>query len=118
MGDAGTVQLLGDDWAPEGWELWRNDEASWRIYPDPDPQWHWTEGLRHLVDCVESGRRPITRPEHARHALEIMLAAQAAGRDGAAREIESDFPELVYDDAWIEAEAVRRRHDHRSHDGL
>ena len=117
-GDAGTVQLLGDDWAPEGWELWRNDEDSWRVYPETDPQWQWTEGLRHLVDCVESGRKPLTLPEHAYHALEIMLAAQAAGRDGSARAIESSFPEVVYNDDWVEAEAAYRAHDRRSHDGL
>ena len=34
----------------------------------------------------------MIRPEHAYHALEIMLAAQAAGADGRAREIASDFP--------------------------
>ena len=95
-GSEGTIQLFGDDWAPEGWELWRNEEASWRCFPESDPHWQWTEGLRHLVDCVESGRPTITRPEHAYHALEIMLAAQAAGRDGVAREIESDFPDPVY----------------------
>ena len=78
-GSEGTIQLLGDDWAPEGWELWRNEEASWRLFPESDPHWQWTEGLRHLVDCVESGRPTVTRPEHAYHALEIMLAAQAAG---------------------------------------
>ena len=32
------------------------------------------------------------RPEHAYHALEIMLAAKAAAADGRAREIASDFP--------------------------
>ena len=55
-GSEGTIQLFGDDWAPEGWELWRNEEASWRRYPESDPHWQWTEGLRHLVDCVESDR--------------------------------------------------------------
>jgi hypothetical protein len=34
----------------------------------------------------------VTRPEHAHHALEIMLAAQAAGADGRARAIASPFP--------------------------
>lgn len=96
-GSEGTAQLLGDDWAPEGWELWRNAEGYWRLNSESDPQWQWTEGLRHLVDCVERGLPTITRPEHAYHALEIMLAAQAAGRDGVAREITSDFPEPVYD---------------------
>jgi predicted dehydrogenase len=117
-GSRGTAQLLGDDWAPEGWELWSNAEGAWRVYPESDPHWQWTEGLRHLVDCVERGRQPVTRPEHAFHALEIMLAAQAAGRDGVAREIESGFPEPDYDEGWLAAEADRYAHDRRSHDGL
>jgi predicted dehydrogenase len=117
-GDDRTIQLLGDDWAPEGWELWRNDEGAWRLHPESDPHWQWTDGLRHLVDCVETGRPTITRPEHAYHALEIMLAAQASGREGVARTIESDFPELVYDAEWVAAEAAHRAHDRRSHDGL
>ncbi len=117
-GSEGTIQLLGDDWAPEGWELWRNEDGCWRLFPETDPHWQWTEGLRHLVDCVESGRTPVNRPEHAYHALEVVLGAQAAGRDGVARTIESDFPEPVHDDAWVEAEAERHAHDRRSHSGL
>jgi predicted dehydrogenase len=117
-GESGTIQLLGDDWAPEGWELWRNDEGAWRIHPESDAGWSWTEGLRHLVDCIERGRPTVTRPEHAYHALEIMLAAQAAGRDGTARAIESGFPAVVYDEDWAASEEERRAHDRRSHDGL
>ena len=45
------------------------------------------------MECLETGAQPVTRPEHAYHALEIALAAQAAGADGRAREISSDFPE-------------------------
>jgi predicted dehydrogenase len=102
-GTHGVLQMLGDDWAPEGYELWRNtqraspagtgDGATWELHPESDPTWSWTEGLRHLVECLETGTEPVTRPEHAYHALEIMLAAQAAGRDGRAREISSDFPD-------------------------
>jgi predicted dehydrogenase len=117
-GSKGTAQLLGDDWAPEGWELWRNEEGAWRVFPESDPHWQWTEGLRHLVDCVESESPTVTRPEHAFHALEIMLAAQAAARDGVAREIASSFPEPVYGEEWLAAEADRYAHDRRSHDGL
>ena len=117
-GDEGTLQLLGDDWAPEGWELWRNDEGVWRVHPESDPHWQWTEGLRQLVDCIETGRPTITCPQHAYHALEIMLAAQAAGRDGVARAIESDFPALVYHETRVEAEAAHRAHDRRHHHGL
>ncbi len=117
-GSEGTVQLLGDDWAPEGWELWRNSDGAWHVFPEPDPHWQWTEGLRHLVDCVEAGRPTVTRPEHAYHALEVMLAAQAAGRDGVARTIESGFPDPVYDASFSEHDAERLAHDRRSHDGL
>jgi predicted dehydrogenase len=117
-GSEGTIHLLGDDWAPEGWELWRNADGSWRVFPESDPHWQWTEGLRHLVDCVETGRPTITRPEHAYHALEIMLAAQAAGLDGVARSIESGFPDPVYDSEWVDLDAERHAHDRRSHDGL
>jgi predicted dehydrogenase len=117
-GSEGTVQLLGDDWAPEGWELWRNADGAWRVFPEPDPHWQWTEGLRHLVECVEAGRPTVTRPEHAYYVLEIMLAAQAAGRDGVARAIESGFPDPVYDASFAERDAARLAHDRRSHDGL
>jgi predicted dehydrogenase len=113
-GNEGTIQLLGDDWAPEGWELWRNEDGAWRVHPESDPHWRWTAGLGHLVDCVETGRPTITRPEHAAHVLEIMLAAQAAGRDGVARTIESDFPDPLYDERPVGADASRRAHDPRS----
>ena len=36
-GSEGTIQLLGDDWAPEGWELWRNAEGAWRVFPESRP---------------------------------------------------------------------------------
>jgi predicted dehydrogenase len=91
-GTHGTIQLLGDDWAPEGFEVWRNDAGAWELHEESDPSWPWTDGLRHLVEVLETGAEPVTRPEHAYHALEIMLAAQAAGRDGMAREIRSPFP--------------------------
>jgi predicted dehydrogenase len=91
-GTHGVMQMLGDDWAPEGFELWRNDAGTWELHPETDPHWPWTDGLRHLVDCIETGTPPVTRPEHAFHALEIMLAAQAAGADGRARDVTSPFP--------------------------
>ena len=117
-GTEGTAQLLGDDWAPEGWELWRTDEGFWRVMPETDPHWQWTDGLRHLVDCVETGTPALTRPEHALHALEVMLAAQGSGADGRARELTTGFPEPLYDAALLAAEEAHRSHDRRSHDGL
>ncbi len=112
-GSEGVLQMLGDDWAPEGYELWRNSAGSWELFPESDPGWQWTEGLRHLVDCIETGREPVTRPEHAYHALEIMLAAQAAAADGRAREIASDFPRADLA-ALADVRDGRRVHDPRS----
>ena len=93
-GSDGTIQMMGDDWAPEGFELWRNEAGHWEIHGETDTHWQWTEGLRHLVDCIREDRTPIHTPEHVYHALEIMLAAEAAGRDGQARELTTTFPPL------------------------
>ena len=90
------LQLLGDDWAPEGYEQWRNAHGVLGAPPRDRPaRGPGPIGLRHLVECVEAGRPTVIRPEHAYHALEVMLAAQAAGAGRAARvEIESTFPAL------------------------
>jgi predicted dehydrogenase len=112
-GSEGVLQMLGDDWAPEGYELWRNSSGSWELFPESDPGWQWTEGLRHLVDCIEQDREPVIRPEHAYHALEIMLAAKAAAADGRAREITSDFPRPVYSTVELRL-GGQRVHDPRS----
>ena len=47
--------------------------------------------VEHLVDCVRSGEAPICSAEHARHALEIMLAAGESARSGRAVELETRF---------------------------
>jgi predicted dehydrogenase len=109
-GSEGTIQMLGDDWAPQGYELWRNAHGAWEVFDETDPQWQWTAGLEHLVDCIATGRRPLHTPEHAYHALEIMLAAEAAGRDGQAREIRSTFPPLELGEA---GSGVHEAHDRR-----
>lgn len=90
-GTRGTLQLLGDDWSPQGYELWQNEVGAWQLFKETAPAWPWTDGLRHMVECIRQGTRPIIRPEHAYHVLEIMLQAKAAGADGQARTIESTF---------------------------
>lgn len=90
-GSTGAVQMMGDDWAPQGYELWRNDVGAWQIYKDTDPSWSWTDGLSHLVDCIRTGASPLMTPEHAYHVLEVMISAIEASRDGTTRTIESTF---------------------------
>jgi len=110
-GTEGTIQMLGDDWGPEGYELWQNSVGAWQTYYETDPQWRWTAGLPHLIDCIRKKERPLVTPEHAYHVLEIMLAAQASGRSGRAQEIKSTFA-MEKGKAWHRAsEAAHRVHD-------
>lgn len=87
----GTVQLLGDDWAPDGLQVWRNDVGGWTRYASRSRYWPWTDGLRHLIDCVRTGTRPYPRPAHARHVLEVMQQAMVAARTGSAQPVDSTF---------------------------
>jgi len=93
-GMEGTIQLLGYDWAPEGYERWQNESATWEIFSDADPSWPWTAGITHLIDCIETGASPVNTPEHALHVLEVMLKAEESAKEGVALELETTFPPL------------------------
>jgi predicted dehydrogenase len=90
-GSEGTIQMMGDDWDPEGYELWQNKVGAWQIFAETDPYWPWTDGLRHLVECIQQKVKPLITPEHAFHVLEIMLKAQESGRAGKTQAIDSTF---------------------------
>jgi predicted dehydrogenase len=112
-GTQGTIQMMGADWAPQGYELWRNDVGAWQIYGETDSHWAWTDGLRHLVECIQAGQQPIITPEHAYHVTEIMLKAAEAGRDGQTRAIESafDLPKIEVIEEQMAAHLIHdRRH--------
>ena len=109
-GTTGTIQMLGDDWDPDGYELWQNSAGAWQIFKETAPDWSWTDGLRHLVDCIRQGTRPVVTPQHARHVLEIMLKAQQSGREGQALPVESTFAPLALPDEPVQ-EAAHRVHD-------
>jgi predicted dehydrogenase len=94
-GAQGTIQMLGDDWAPRGYELWQNGAGEWQVFNETAPDWPWTDGLRHMVDSIQQGRAPIITPEQGFHILEIMLKAQESGRTGRAVDIESRFAPLA-----------------------
>jgi predicted dehydrogenase len=113
-GTDGVLQLLGDDWAPEGFEQWRNPHGAWEIFPESDTNWPWTDGLRHLVDAIESGDETVTKPEHAYHTLEVALAAMRSATEGRAIEVKSDFPALDYALLPPPEDAERRVHDPRT----
>lgn len=109
-GSEGTLQMLGDDWAPEGYELWQNRVGAWQVFDNASRQWHWTDALRHLVECIHQGTKPLITPEHAYHVLDIMLKAMEAARSRSYVTIESEFvlPDL---DDTRPATAPHRVHD-------
>lgn len=112
-GTTGTLQMLGNDWAPNGYELWQNDVGAWQLFGELDASWRWTDGLHHLVTCIREGRTPLITPEHAYHVLEIMIKAAEAGADGQMRTIESTFTPPTFP-LQVDRAPAHYRHD-RSH---
>jgi len=108
-GTSGVIQMLGDDWDPEGHELWQNDLGAWQLYKETEPDWPWTDGLRHLVECVHGSARPLVTLEHAFHVLEIMIKARESSAQGRALEIKSTFKPPPFQIA--QTEAAHRVHD-------
>jgi predicted dehydrogenase len=111
-GSTGTLQMDGDDWAPQGHELWQRDVGAWRAYKELDPAWPWTDGLRHLVECIRDGTPPRIQPPHAYHALEIVLKARIASETGQSQAVTSTFPALAIPEP-AEQEQVHLMHDLR-----
>ncbi|MBI3413860.1 MAG: Gfo/Idh/MocA family oxidoreductase [Verrucomicrobia bacterium] len=109
-GTTGTIQMLGDDWDPDGYELWQNSAGAWQVFKETTPDWPWADGLRHLVECVHARQRPLVTPEHALHVLEIMLKAQQAGREGRTLELETTFTPPDFSEAKS-TEAAHLAHD-------
>lgn len=110
FGTEGTVYLLGDDWDPDGYEIWQNSAGCWQCFKETQPDWPWTDGLRHLVECIHNGARPQVTPEHAFHVLDVMLQAQEAGRDGQTRGVESTFTPPDFSEV-TKTVAMHRVHD-------
>lgn len=108
-GTSGTLQMLGDDWDPNGYELWQNFAGCWQVFPETAPDWPWTDGLRDLVEAIHQGKRPSTDPEQAWHVLEIILKAQQSAREGRALTLESSFSAPSF--TAVAAEAAHRQHD-------
>jgi predicted dehydrogenase len=97
-GTDGTIQMIGEDWAPTGYEMWQNDAGCWQVFDDGSG-WPWYDGIRHMIECIETGTPPVITPEHAYHVLEIMLKKMESGRTGQAIPLESTFTPPRFDDA-------------------
>ena len=102
-GTEGTIQMIGEDWAPAGYEMWQNSAGCWQVF-DEGLSWPWTDGIRHMIECIETGTPPVITPEHAYHVLEIMLKSMESGRHRAGNP----------DREHLHPAALRRRLDARS----
>jgi predicted dehydrogenase len=96
-GSEGTIQMLGQDWNPHGYELWQNRVGAWQTFDETDPDWPWTDGLRHLLECILTGAQPKITPAHGYHALEIAIRAKESGRSGQSQVVESTFAPPTFD---------------------
>ncbi len=112
-GTTGVLQLLGDDWDPDGYEIWQNATGCWQTFPESHPDWPWTDGLRDLVDAIRLDRPPETRFDHAFHVLEVLLAAQQASREQRVVPVASRFAPLKppADPGPAATEPAHRIHD-------
>jgi len=102
-GLAGTILLNRADVAAPSVEVYRLDAApglpGWiapRSYSHAQGSDRFKELARaslieHLADSLRDGVAPLASAEHARHALEIMLAAERSARDGVAVELSTTF---------------------------
>jgi predicted dehydrogenase len=109
-GSEGTANLLGDDWDPTGFEIWRTATGSWEQHESPDPTWHWSDGLRELAIAVRDGADPLISLDHDLHVLDVIEACRAAAASDGTVPIESEFPELDLTLALDPSAA--RHHDH------
>lgn len=91
FGTTGTLQLLGDDWDPDGYEWWENAAGCWHTYRESHPDWSWTDGLRDLVHAIRSGSVPDSDPQHALHVLDVILTTREAARTGQALAVGTTF---------------------------
>lgn len=98
-GAEGTANLLGDDWDPTGFELWRNERGCWELFEPLDSTWLWAEGLRELVMAIVEQRTPLAHPDQDLHLLEVLDAARLSAHKGMPVEVHSRhaLPDLRLD---------------------
>lgn len=109
-GTEGTANLLGDDWDPRGFEIWRNRAACWEEFEPLDPTWLWTDGLIEMVNALREQRQPLHSLDHDIHLLEVIEASSRAAREKRAIAVQSRF--LPLDLRLEERQNRHHLHDH------
>ncbi|MCI0624127.1 MAG: Gfo/Idh/MocA family oxidoreductase [Acidobacteria bacterium] len=111
-GTEGTANLLGDDWDPRGFEIWRNAAGCWEEFEPVEGTWLWADGLREAVLVLREQRPPLAELTQDLHLLEILEAAQVAAQKRTSVSIASRFHPLN-----LQPESLGDRQDrHHLHD--
>jgi predicted dehydrogenase len=109
-GTEGTANVLGDDWDPRGFEIWRNSAGCWEEFEPIDPTWLWADGLAEMVNALREKRPPLHSLEHDLHLLEVIEASTRAAKEKRAITVQSRFAPL---DLRLEERKDRHHlHDH------
>jgi predicted dehydrogenase len=109
-GTEGTANLLGDDWDPRGFEIWRNAAACWEEFEPIDPTWSWADGLAEMVNALCEAREPLHNLEQDLHLLEVIEACGSAAGAKRAVAVQSTFRPL--DLRLQERQDRHHLHDH------
>jgi len=107
----GSISLVGDQFDPIPASIFVRDDAPAAVGGAPvrglpsTPGWHHGVatpppsdrfptiglGVEHFLACVAGDERPVLTAEHARHVLEIILAAYESMADGRVRDLATTF---------------------------
>jgi predicted dehydrogenase len=112
-GTEGTANLLGDDWDPRGFEMWRNQAGRWEEYEPIEGTWSWADGLREAVSALREGRAPLAELSQDLHILEIIEAARRAAKEHVMVPVTSRFHPLDLRPEDLQTGRARHQlHDH------
>jgi predicted dehydrogenase len=109
-GTEGTANLLGDDWDPRGFEIWRNSADCWEEFEPIDSTWLWADGLAEMVRALIEAREPLHCLDHDLHLLEVIEASSKAAEEKRAITVQSRFDRLNL--RIQEREERHHLHDH------
>ncbi len=115
-GSDGTIQMLGDDWEPKGYEIWNNKRSSWELFKTPYANWPWASGFTHLIDCIINKKKPMICLDHTYHVNEIMIKIYESSKKNKSISINSSFKPLKFNKK-IKIKKSHLDHD-RNHDDI
>jgi predicted dehydrogenase len=93
-GTRGTINVLGEDWRPVGYELWSGDNECWEFHGAPDECWSWCDGLRDLAEALRDDRAPIASIDQDLHLLDVALTARQTAITGRSSNLATSFEPL------------------------